>query len=137
MSAITRGIVAAVLLAQIGIDDGFDLTAGRRFRDCSCHPRSHLLKAVGQRLDDKIILALEVTIETAMRHLQRVLDQLTLRLFNANADQIPNPRPGRFTGRPNVIRKAVHSQLAGRGEDHHILNCRPQLPHIPPPGPSH
>ena len=68
--------VAAVLLTQIGIDDGFDLTAGRRFRDCSCHPRSHLLKAVGQRLDDKIILALEVAIETAVRHLQR-LHELT------------------------------------------------------------
>src|SRR5262245_1925456 len=62
--------VGAVLLAEVDVDEGGQLASRRRLGHRGPHSGAHVVKGLGERLGDELILALEVPVEAAVRHLQ-------------------------------------------------------------------
>src|ERR1051326_7217082 len=59
-------------IAEIELDNGLELTPRFRGRDRDAEVPAHLLETLGQRGDQQVLLAIEVPVEAAMRHLQRL-----------------------------------------------------------------
>src|ERR1051326_5770196 len=57
-------------IAEIELDNGLELTPRFRGRDRDAEVPAHLLETLGQRGDQQVLLAIEVPVEAAMRHLQ-------------------------------------------------------------------